>query len=121
MGALYLVFEPTELSAVRRDTTRRLQELLVMTGQDTQLNLFQHVHIAKVCNDLDEPVPAGVEVLLAEGNDEQSAGEQWQALLTEPVLIASGAHLVDCTGSSNRGRHGGGNSTGPTRTLTSLW
>jgi superfamily I DNA and/or RNA helicase len=31
-----------------------------------------------------------VEVLLAEGNDEQSAGEQWQALLTEPVLIVGG-------------------------------
>jgi hypothetical protein len=69
---------------------RRLQELRASHGQDTQLDLFQHVRLAKVCNDLDEPVPAGVEVLLAEGNDEQSAGEQWQALLAEPVLIVGG-------------------------------
>ena len=31
-----------------------------------------------------------VEVLLADGNDEQSAGEQWQELLTEPLLIVGG-------------------------------
>ena len=36
------------------------------------------------------PVPAGVEVLLADGNDAQSAGEQWQELLTEPLLIVGG-------------------------------
>ena len=69
---------------------QRLQELLASHGQDAQLDLFKHVRIAKVCNDLDEPVPAGVEVLLADGNDEQSAGEQWQELLTEPLLIVGG-------------------------------
>jgi hypothetical protein len=78
------------VSIVLDSVARRLQEILIMAGQDAQLDLFQHVRIAKVCNDLDEPVPAGVEVLLAEGNDEQSAGEQWQALLTEPVLIVGG-------------------------------
>src|SRR5207244_11977781 len=31
-----------------------------------------------------------VEVLLADGNDEQSAGEQWHELLTESVLIVGG-------------------------------
>src|SRR5215467_1380997 len=69
---------------------RRVQELLATNGQDAQLDLFTPIRIAKVCNDMDEPVPAGVEVLLADGNDEQSAGEQWQALLTEPVLIVGG-------------------------------
>jgi hypothetical protein len=78
------------VSIVLDSVTRRLQELLSSHGQDAQLNLFQHVRIAKVCNDMDEAVPAGVEVLLAEGNDEQSAGEQWQELLTEPVLIVGG-------------------------------
>jgi hypothetical protein len=29
-------------------------------------------------------------VLLADGNDEQSAGEQWQELLAEPLLIIRG-------------------------------
>ena len=53
---------------------QRLQELLASHGQDAELNLFKDVRLAKVCNDVDEPVPAGVEVLLADGNDEQSAG-----------------------------------------------
>jgi AAA domain/PD-(D/E)XK nuclease superfamily len=78
------------VSIVLDSVTRRLQELRTSHGQDAQLNLFQPVRIAKVCNDLDEAVPAGVEVLLAEGNDEQTAGAQWQALLAEPVLIVGG-------------------------------
>src|SRR5215471_681191 len=78
------------VSIVLDSVVRRLQELLASHGQDAQLGLFQHVRIAKVCNDLDEAVPAGVEVLLADGNDEQSASEQWQELLTESVLIVGG-------------------------------
>jgi superfamily I DNA and/or RNA helicase len=35
-------------------------------------------------------MPEGVEVLLSEGNDEQSASAQWQELLTEPLLIVGG-------------------------------
>ncbi len=78
------------VSIVLDSVTRGLQELRASHGQDGQLDLFQHVRIAKVCNDVDEAVPAGVEVLLAEGNNEQSAGEQWQELLAEPVLIVGG-------------------------------
>jgi superfamily I DNA and/or RNA helicase len=69
---------------------QRLQELRASHGQDAQLDQFTHVRLAKVCNDLDEGVPAGVEVLLADGNDEQSAGEQWLELLTEPLVIVGG-------------------------------
>ena len=78
------------VTIVLHSVVQRLQELLATHGQEDRLDLFKHVRIAKVCNDLDEPVPAGVEVLLADGNDEQSAGEQWQELLTEPVLIVGG-------------------------------
>jgi hypothetical protein len=78
------------VSIVLDSVARRLQELRATHGQDTQLDLFTHLRIAKVCNDMDEPVPAGVDVLLADGNDEQSAGEQWQELLTEPILIVGG-------------------------------
>ena len=78
------------VSIVLDSVARRLQELLATHSQDTQLDLFTHIRIAKVCNDMDESVPAGVEVLLADGNDEQSAGEQWQELLTEPMLIVGG-------------------------------
>ena len=89
-------------------------------GQDAELNVFKDVRLAKVCNDVDEPVPAGVEVLLADGNDVQSAGEQWLELLTEPLLIVGGTpgglyRLL------KEGPHGAGNSTGPTRILTSWW
>src|SRR5262249_10164615 len=77
-------------SIVLDSVVRRLQELLAMASHDAQLDLFRNIRIAKVCNDLDEPVPAGVEVLLADGNDEQSAGEQWQELLIESVLIVGG-------------------------------
>jgi AAA domain-containing protein len=78
------------VSIVLLSVVQRLQELLATHGYAGRLDLFRNIRIAKVCNDLDEPVPAGVEVLLADGNDEQSAGEQWQELLTESVLIVGG-------------------------------
>ena len=65
-------------------------EVLVRHGQDGPLAAFPPIRLAKVCNDLDEVVPAGVEVLLPDGNDTQSAGEQWQALLAAPLLIVGG-------------------------------
>src|SRR5262249_19920079 len=75
------------VSIVLESVVRRVQELRASHAQETQLDLLQHVRVAKICNDRDEMVPAGVEVLLADGGEEQSAGEQWQALLTEPLLI----------------------------------
>jgi AAA domain/PD-(D/E)XK nuclease superfamily len=78
------------VSIVLHSVVRRLHELLARHGDDTRLDLFRHLRIAKVCNDVSEPVPAEVEVLLAEGNDEQSASEQWQELLAEPLLIVGG-------------------------------
>src|SRR5207244_11363274 len=76
--------------SVLDSVARRLQELQASHGQDAQLDLLKHVRLAKICNDRDEPVPAGVEVLLADGNDAQSAGAQWLELLTEPLLIVGG-------------------------------
>jgi hypothetical protein len=78
------------VTIVLHSVVQRLQALLARDSQDAQMNLFKHIRIAKVCNDMDEAVPTGVEVLLADGNDDQSAGEQWQELLTEPVLIVGG-------------------------------
>src|SRR5712691_9671156 len=69
---------------------QRLHELRASHGQEAQLDLLQHIRLAKVCNDLDEAVPAGVEVLLVEGNDVESGGEQWLEMLTEPLLIVGG-------------------------------
>jgi hypothetical protein len=78
------------VTIVLHSVVQRLQALLARDSQDAQMDLFKHVRIAKVCNDMDEAVPAGIEVLLADGNDDQSAGAQWQELLTEPVLIVGG-------------------------------
>jgi hypothetical protein len=78
------------VSIVLDSVVRRLQELRASHGDDAQLDLFQHVRIAKVCNAVDDAVPAGVEVLLADGNDEQSASAQWQELLAEPLVIVGG-------------------------------
>jgi hypothetical protein len=78
------------VSIVLHSVVRRLQELQARHDHAAQLDLFRHLRLAKVCNDVDEPVPEGVEVLLAEGNDEQSASTQWQELLAEPLLIVGG-------------------------------
>jgi hypothetical protein len=75
---------------VLQSVAQRRQELLARHGQDGPLAAFLPLRLAKVCHDPDEVVPAGVEVLLPDGNDIQSAGEQWQALLTAPLLIVGG-------------------------------
>jgi AAA domain len=78
------------VSIVLDSVVQRLQELLASHGDQGQLDLLKHVRIAKVCNDMDEAVPVGVEVLLADGDDEHNAGVQWQALLAEPLVIVGG-------------------------------
>ena len=75
---------------VLHSVAQRRQALLAMAGQDGPLAAFPPMRLAKVCNDLDEGVPAGVEVLLADGTDTQNAGEQWQELLAAPLLIVGG-------------------------------
>src|SRR5499427_8415858 len=60
------------VSIVLDSVVRRWQELRASHSDDVQLDLLQHVRIAKVCNAMDEAVPAGVEILLADGNDTQS-------------------------------------------------
>lgn len=48
------------------------------------------VKVMKVCNDAGDPVPGGCERVLPEGGDELSAAEQWEMLLTEPLLVVGG-------------------------------
>jgi hypothetical protein len=75
---------------VLSSVAQRRQELLACHGQNGPLVAFPPLCLAKVCHEPDEAVPADVEVLLPDGNDTQSAGEQWQALLAEPLLIVGG-------------------------------
>jgi hypothetical protein len=46
--------------------------------------------VVKVCNDAGDAVPAGCERVLADGGDELSAAEQWEMLLSEPLLVVGG-------------------------------
>lgn len=78
------------VSIVLHSVVQRLQELLARYAQEARFDLLKQVRIRKICNDRDEALPAGVEALLADGNDDQSAGEQWQELLAEPLLIIGG-------------------------------
>jgi hypothetical protein len=75
---------------VLSSVVKRLRELTATHGRDTRLRLFEGLRVAKVCNDAGEGVPDGVEVLLADGGDEQTAGEQWHELLSENLLIVGG-------------------------------
>ncbi|MGE3541190.1 MAG: AAA domain-containing protein [Candidatus Tectimicrobiota bacterium] len=78
------------VSIVLDSVAQRLRDLLAGHAEAGQLDTLNHVRIAKVCHAMDEPVPAGVEALLADGDDTQSASEQWQALLAEPLVIVGG-------------------------------
>ncbi|HWS54413.1 MAG TPA: AAA domain-containing protein [Pyrinomonadaceae bacterium] len=46
--------------------------------------------VVKVCNDAGESVPEGVERVLPEGGAELGAAEQWEMLLTEPLVVVGG-------------------------------
>ena len=46
------------VTIVLHSVVQRLQELLASHGHAGRLDLFRNIRIAKVCNDLDEPVPA---------------------------------------------------------------
>ena len=58
------------VSIVLDSVAQRLHELLARNSQEERLDLFRHVRLAKVYNNMDEAVPAGVEVLLADGDDQ---------------------------------------------------
>jgi hypothetical protein len=75
---------------VLSSVVKRLRELTATHGHDARLRLFESLRAAKVCNDVGEDVPDGVEVLLADGGDEQTAGEQWHELLSENLLVVGG-------------------------------
>jgi CRISPR/Cas system-associated exonuclease Cas4 (RecB family) len=75
---------------VLASVVKRLRELVAAHACAARLAPFDNLRVAKVCNDAGEDVPDGVEVLLSDGGDEQTAGEQWQELLSERLLIVGG-------------------------------
>jgi hypothetical protein len=69
---------------------KRISEILAWHPHDLRLNLLKEACVVKVGNDPGESVPEGVELILAEGADGQSAGEQWHELMSERLLIIGG-------------------------------
>jgi hypothetical protein len=57
---------------------------------DTLLAPLVTLKIAKVCADAGEQVTEGVEKIFADGGEESSAAAQWDALLSEPLLVVGG-------------------------------
>ncbi|HYP27253.1 MAG TPA: AAA domain-containing protein [Blastocatellia bacterium] len=57
---------------------------------DPLLAPLECLKVFKICNDSDEPLPEGVEPLLAEGRGKIKAPEQWGRLLSEKLLVIGG-------------------------------
>src|SRR6185369_6076418 len=57
---------------------------------DERLAPLARLTLAKICNAASDPVPDGVERLLASGSDDVGAFEQWALLLREPLLVVGG-------------------------------
>ncbi len=76
---------------------RRRRELLAaregVLKTDANLEILrplERLKLVKICSDAGEICPEGVEVLLPDGGEDASAAAQWEALLSEELLIVGG-------------------------------
>jgi hypothetical protein len=76
---------------------KRLRELLKTEDADggprqppALVAPLARLKLAKVCNDAGDAVPPGVERVLPDGGEELRAAEQWEMLLSEPLLVVGG-------------------------------
>jgi hypothetical protein len=77
-------------SIILESVASRLAELREMHGADARLAPLDPLRIIKICNDLTETVPAGVEAIRAAGSADQTAHAQWDQLLHEPMVVIGG-------------------------------
>jgi len=85
------------VSVALESVTKRAAQLLGLRSEPVPtapgydlLAPLARLKVVKVCNDAGDPVPAGCERLLPEGGEELSASEQWEMLLSEPLLVVGG-------------------------------
>jgi hypothetical protein len=76
-------------SLVALESIAKRARQLLATG-DARVASLAGLKLAKVCNDVSDPVPEGVERVLAGGGDDVTAPEQWYFLLQEPLLVLGG-------------------------------
>lgn len=85
------------VSVALESVAKRLRELLKADAVDESSRQpsalvapLARLKLAKVCNDLGDSVPPGVERILPDGGEELRASEQWEMLLSEPLLVVGG-------------------------------
>jgi hypothetical protein len=76
--------------AAIQDVATQGSETQGVAVDDVRLAPLAGLKVAKVCGDAGEQVPEGVEKIFADGGEESSAAEQWDALLAEPLLVVGG-------------------------------
>jgi hypothetical protein len=78
------------LEAVARRRAELLKAYAGTAEGELLIKPLARLKVAKVCNDAGDHVPEGVERLTPEGGDELTASEQWEMLLSEPLLVVGG-------------------------------
>ena len=69
---------------------RERQTPSLTVGLPPLLAPLARLKLAKVCNDAGDVVPPGVERILPDGGEDLRASEQWEMLLSEPLLVVGG-------------------------------
>jgi hypothetical protein len=78
------------VSVALSSVARRRAQLLAGADASGLVAPLAGMKVLKVCNDAGEAVPEGVGRLLSDGGEEQTAAVQWDALMTEPLLVVGG-------------------------------
>jgi hypothetical protein len=71
---------------------RRARQLLdaAREAHDATLAPLARLRVFKICNDAGDPVPDGVERLLTDGGEDFRAPEQWEDVLSAPLVVIGG-------------------------------
>lgn len=74
-----------------KSVARRTVELTRAHGSThAMLAPLRSLKLVKVCNDAGDSVPPGVEAIVPDGTDEQTASEQWSDLLAAGLVVVGG-------------------------------
>jgi CRISPR/Cas system-associated exonuclease Cas4 (RecB family) len=69
---------------------KRTAVLLSRFPSDALISQLSDMKIYKVCNDLSDPVPHGVDTLSADGDEELKGWQQWDNLMEKRLLVIGG-------------------------------
>jgi CRISPR/Cas system-associated exonuclease Cas4 (RecB family) len=75
---------------VLESVMKRMADLRAAFPNDPRLAPLEKLRVSKIGAEPAESVPRGVELLMADGNEDQSASQQWQDLMGEELLLIGG-------------------------------